>query len=287
MKKFIKNRKKIIEQFVKNKKYLGLLGGIEEEINGKKVNKYLLKMIQSELELLKGKINLAILNGLIVDATQFENKNDLRNLIRRNSFSQLHQDIWVMENLNYKKNGYFVEFGAADGVLNSNTYALEKFFDWTGICIEANPILYKKLKKNRKCNIDFECISDTSTGYSEIIVADEYSSIKDVMMNDSHAGKRISYLESNKSVRIKNISLNDVLIKYNSPKEIDYMSIDVEGAEYLVLKNFPFADWKIKLLTIEHNFAESRDDITNLMKSYGYSRIEKDWDDWYILNEQN
>ena len=45
--------------------------------------------------------------------------------------------------------------------------------------------------------------------------------------------------------------LVDVLRKFNVPKVIDYLSLDVEGAEFLIMNNFPFSDYTIKLLTVE------------------------------------
>ena len=46
------------------------------------------------------------------------------------SYAQLKQDIFVLTMLNNKFNGYFIEVGAGDGINFSNTYLLEKEFDW-------------------------------------------------------------------------------------------------------------------------------------------------------------
>ncbi len=66
------------------------------------------------------------------------------------SYSQLKQDIWVLNKLNHKKNGFFVEAGACDGLYLSNTLLLEKEYDWSGICCEPNKQYYEKLLLNRK-----------------------------------------------------------------------------------------------------------------------------------------
>ena len=66
--------------------------------------------------------------------------------------SQLRQDLFVLNELDFKENGYFVEFGATDGIKLSNSYLLEKSFNWNGILAEPARILWisialQKLKK--------------------------------------------------------------------------------------------------------------------------------------------
>ena len=69
------------------------------------------------------------------------------------SYSQIGQDLWVQETLKNKKNGYFLDIGAHDGIYLSNTYLLEKNYNWNGLCIEGNPLIVDSLKHffvNRK-----------------------------------------------------------------------------------------------------------------------------------------
>ena len=75
-----------------------------------------------------------------------------------NSQSQLRQDLFVASELNFKKNGFFVEFGGADGKYLSNTYFLEKELSWEGIVAEPAKIFFKELSVNRKCIISTDCV---------------------------------------------------------------------------------------------------------------------------------
>jgi len=61
--------------------------------------------------------------------------------------------LWILFLLDNKKNGYFVEFGACDGLLFSNTLLLEKSFGWDGILAEPNRSYHKQIRKNRRTRV--------------------------------------------------------------------------------------------------------------------------------------
>ena len=85
-------------------------------------------------------------------------------------------------------------------------------------------------------------------------------------------------------VELVTATLDEILAKANAPQWIDYMNLDVEGAEYDVLLGFSFDKYKVGSWTIEHNYeAEKRDKIRKLMESKGYVRV-RSWevDDWYV-----
>ena len=70
---------------------------------------------------------------------------------RRYYRSQAGQDLWVFcEVFDGMRNGFFLNIGAHDGVELSNTYVLEKKYNWEGICIEANPESFEQLRRNRR-----------------------------------------------------------------------------------------------------------------------------------------
>jgi FkbM family methyltransferase len=196
-------------------------------------------------------------------------------------FSQLGQDLWVLEQTNQKTGGYFVEFGACDGVFLSNTYLLEKSFGWTGICVEPNRELFHRLIKNRNCLCLQECVFSESGKTLPFLAAGELGTLQEFVASDSHGATRARALAE--SYAVSTISLNDLLEKALAPPIIDYLSVDTEGSEYEILRTFDFKRWIVRCWTIEHNYTESRDKIAELMTSHGYRRIAKDWDDWFYL----
>lgn len=62
------------------------------------------------------------------------------------SKAQLRQDLFVLNHLDFKRNGFFVEFGATNGVNLSNSFLLERQFGWNGILAEPARIWHEQLR---------------------------------------------------------------------------------------------------------------------------------------------
>ena len=197
------------------------------------------------------------------------------------SKSQFYQDVFVLHMLNFKQKGYFVEFGANDGISLSNTYLLEKEFCWNGILAEPSRGSHNALIQNRDVNIDFDCVWHSSNEMVEFweLKIDSLSGISTGLKN---MGKR---LKKRKEYTVKTVSLNDLLERYKAPHEIDYLSIDTEGTELEILGNFDFGKYSFSLITIEHNYSSDREGQFELLSANGYKRILENIsliDDWYI-----
>jgi FkbM family methyltransferase len=248
-----------------------------------------LKILKSEVEIINHELMLAYQKSQMYSnygtATPVINEDGSVNIerLKQLSPSQLGQDLWVLEQTNFKRDGFFVEFGATDGVLLSNSYLLEKEFGWEGLCSEPNPKYFKQLQKNRNCTVSNACIAGITGEKVEFILANEYGGIADYAHDDNHAEKRTAYANNGDLITLSTVSLHDFLVKNNAPKNIDYMSIDTEGSEFNILKSFPFENWNVKLFSIEHNFTSNRELIKSLLESHNYQRVEMQFDDWYFL----
>lgn len=111
-----------------------------------------LELTSDDIEILK------TLNG--------ENSKKLIQYIDK-SKAQLRQDIFVLNALGFKHEGFFVEFGATNGLKLSNTYLLEKDFNWGGIVAEPAKIWHSALASNRSCHIDTDCVWVESGSFIE------------------------------------------------------------------------------------------------------------------------
>lgn len=200
--------------------------------------------------------------------------------------SQNFQDIWVLHELEYKRNGFFVEFGATNGIDCSNTYMLEKEYDWKGILAEPNPFWHDSLFINRRCSITTECVytkSNERITFDAVVGAADLSTINGYGDIDEHTKAR----ENNTQITVRTITLHDLLRKNNAPRTIDYLSIDTEGSELDILKTFfeTNKDYDIKCITVEHNNnIIYRFKLKELLEEQGYTRKYTEisrWDDYY------
>jgi FkbM family methyltransferase len=224
---------------------------------------------------------------------------ELKNFILNNlesSHSQLQQDLLVLYLIQGIKTGildeikleqnctqrhFFVEFGATNGMTLSNTYILEKYFNWQGILSEPAKCWHEELNNNRQSTIDNRCVW-SRTGelltFSESATA-EHSSISGFSRLET--GVEIPIAE----YKVETISLSDLLDFHNAPSKIDFISIDTEGSEYEILRTFDFFKFEVVFFAIEASHNESQ--IADLMLQNGYSQIYRSasgWDRWFLKN---
>ena len=203
------------------------------------------------------------------------------------SQSQLRQDIFAISELGFKRDGYFVEFGATDGFYLSNSYLMEKEFGWRGILAEPAIRWHDALRQNRSCSIETDCVwrdSGSTLTFHEVDEG-EFSTVGEFKDADGNRHRR----QHGTSYDVKTISFNDLLDKYDAPRRVDYLSIDTEGSEFDILSSFDFSRRQFGVITVEHNFSPAREKIYQLLTSKGYTRKLETlsmWDDWYVLPAQ-
>jgi FkbM family methyltransferase len=199
------------------------------------------------------------------------------------SQSQLRQDLLVLYLENFKRKGFFVEFGATNGIDLSNTYLLETEFGWDGILAEPAVCWQPDLKLNRMAAIENRCVWSSSGAHIEFneTAIPELSTVDSFSYSDLHSTGR----KTGKRYIVETISINDLLKEYKAPRHIDYLSIDTEGSEFEILSSLDFEQYSFGVITCEHNFTIGREKIHALLNSHGYTRIFTEisgFDDWYV-----
>jgi FkbM family methyltransferase len=188
--------------------------------------------------------------------------------------SQIGQDIWVLETaLPGVRDGYFLDVGSGDGTVASNTKALEER-GWRGICVDPFPTHMD----GRTCQMFKDVVFSEAGKRMTFRTAGELGGLADTL------GEWKAYADKAPSVEFTTVTLGDILTRAKAPRQIDFMSLDIEGAELEALRGFPFDRYQIGALAVEHNFEEpKRSQIQELMNSHGYARVHT-WyqDDFYM-----
>ena len=173
----------------------------------------------------------------------------------KTDFSQMGQSKYIDSILNYKRGGFFIEAGGFDGEEHSNTLFFELERNWTGVLIEPVPRNYQKLlSKNRKIYTINACIADNKPIVAKFRVLHVLSGRVSQMSNlhqqriDSEA--KIGNAKKDSIAYIPCFSLRTILKAINVDR-VDYFSLDVEGGEWSILKNFDLKRTDIKSFSIE------------------------------------
>jgi len=205
--------------------------------------------------------------------------------IYQNIKSQNLQDLIALDLFGFKRKGVFIEAGACDGILNSNTFLLEKNYEWTGLLVEPINEYYVQLEQNRDVITSNVAISQVNNKQLDFLITanKDLSTLKGYEDNDYHSENRKNY--NIKKVLTK--TLGQLIIENLQNIEIDFLSLDTEGSEFDIIKSLDFLNHRINVICVEHNFNTNRDLIHNHLLENNYKKLYFPFlqiDDFYILN---
>ena len=198
-------------------------------------------------------------------------------------FSQAGQDK-IIKNYFFqnKKNGFFIEIGAYDGIIGSNCYHFEKFLNWEGIAIEPSQIQYDKLKNNRTCKTINKAISNDKKDVEFLEVIEGLTQMSGINNENYTAIEAIKKSEKSKT-KISKITTTTFDEEITSNTEIDYLSIDIEGGELDLLKSIDFNKYSIKIVSVENNVPD-KFNYDSFFKSKNFSFFERVGQDEIFYN---
>lgn len=198
------------------------------------------------------------------------------------SNSQLRQDLFVL--YHYQNTpGFFVEFGGLDGVDTSNTYLLEKNYGWNGIIVEPLPRFKDDLIKNRSCIVDLRCVYSVSNALVTLGEVENLPAVSTLIECKDYESMWKERRQNPFEHEVLTVSLDDLLDQHNAPERIDYLSVDTEGSEFLILNSYSFKR-NFNLMTVEYANQAERAKITRLLESKDYVKVhqkQSSWEDWY------
>jgi FkbM family methyltransferase len=170
--------------------------------------------------------------------------------------------------------GYFVDVGANEPVVGSQSYYLEQL-GWDGILIEPQPELAAALRGSRKARVyAVACSSPENAGRRMTLkLAGIYSTLN----------PQFSYAKARSvgEIEVPVKTLDEVLIEAGAPVPIDFLSIDVEGHELDLLRGFDFDRWRPRLVLIEDLVLDRK--LHQALKARGYAWMRRTGiNSWYV-----
>lgn len=196
--------------------------------------------------------------------------------------SQEGQDKWLTQFLlPGLKNGTFVEIGAFDGVSFSNTLFLEQELGWSGLAIEPNPNSFSKLTENRTCECIHGCVLNKSGTQAFELVEGESTMLSGAQgYRDLRHTERIHREINANRGQIQLIEVPcftlEQLLEEHSIRRVDYLSIDVEGAELAILENLRLDEFDIRVIGVENNYQDPRIPLHLVRNGYRFHSIVGD-----------
>ena len=188
-------------------------------------------------------------NSLLPEVLMNTSSHELRKLLflpKSQYFTQLNQDIFALL-CNRFTSGYFLEIGANDGFTLSNTHYLEQFFGWKGLLVEANP-KYQDSLKRRSATSAITAITHKEGDYL-FVDAGLFGGLLNTL-GTIHQDKT----KDKFCISVRGDTLKAVLDKHASPPIINFVSIDVEGAEVSIVEQLcNLSDYRFVCGCIEYN----------------------------------
>lgn len=136
----------------------------------------------------------------------------------------------------------------------------------TGLCVEPNPAYWYGLS-HRKCTVVGALVGGPQIEKVLVKFRGVFGGILGRM--DEKLANRKKEPDAVAEERYT-APFAELLQEYKVPRTIDYVSLDVEGAEYLIMQHFPFDQYTIRILTIER----PSNDLRKLLEQHGYLMLK-------------
>lgn len=145
-----------------------------------------------------------------------------------------------------RKLGFFLEYMAHDGDTESNTMFLEKERQWTGILVEPNPQIFRKvLLKHRKCYMINACLSSSNrSGLQRLRDKDYGANLRNSSTSFSSSSEEVG------SFVTQCFPASSILLAMKT-SYVDYASFNTGVADVAVLEAFPFQDAHVDVVSVD------------------------------------
>ena len=180
------------------------------------------------------------------------------------------EDSFIVEYFKKKNNGFYIDVGCYHPIHRNNTYLLHKR-GWSGINIDIHQFSIDLFNYLRPDDVNLNCAISNTNGVTEMFYQKELSQLSTIEKQQA----KIVFQGNIKKSKIKSLTLDTILEKTNSTdKKIDFLDIDVEGADLRVLKGFTIEKFKPELICVEiHEKEIKNSEIYKYLSNLNYELV--------------
>ena len=197
----------------------------------------------------------------------------VRPLDEKPLYSHKNEELIVRDFFRDRRNGFFLDVGCAWPITHSNTYYLEKHLDWSGVAVDAlaeyGPAWRQKRPRSRFFSYLVSDHSDTIEPFYRSELPSVSSALKPRVAGRRDQGQEVPFQE----IRVPTITLTRLLEQENVSR-VDFLSLDIEGAELAALAGFDIARFRPELVCVEAK-PTARDPLAAYFETHGYRRLER------------
>jgi len=207
-----------------------------------------------------------------LDPTQAPDPPNRRDILstERAQYSHAKEELIIRDFFQDRRNGVFLDVGCGHPIQDSNTYYLEKHLDWTGMGVDALPEMARKWRRNRHGSRFFNYIVTDHAGTLEPFYRAE-ESVKDISSIEKPVRGPGGDPVLSEEIRVPTTTLTK-LLEQSGVAKIDFLSMDIEGAEPLALAGFDIARFRPELACVETK-VRNRERIRKYFADHGYQQI--------------
>ena len=166
-----------------------------------------------------------------------------------------NEDTEILNYFKKKKNGFYVDVGCYHPIHRNNTYLLHKQ-DWKGINIDVSQFSIDLFNYLRPNDLNYNCAISNKNETVKIFYQKELSQLSTI---ENEQAKKV-FQGNIKEKEIQAFTLDKILKKDKfKDTKIDFLNIDVEGADFKVLEGLSFDKFKPELICIEIHDKEIKD----------------------------
>jgi FkbM family methyltransferase len=170
------------------------------------------------------------------------------------SYAQHFEDVYLMRCFRERREGFYIDVGAGHPVIDNVSFAFY-LKGWHGITVEPNPSLAKLSRSVRPRDIGAETLVGSAPGEAKFFLVDDFHGLSTTIGENARAAAD-NYGKKSNELMLPMTTLS-ALCKKHAPKAIDFLKIDVEGAEKDVLEGGDWKNYRPRIVVIESTMPAS------------------------------